>query len=82
MKRPIVQHMAPSPTGKGYYMLTSDGGVYTWGDARFEGTTSARPIPQPVITIEANPTGSGYWLIGADGAVYPFGGASPLTVQP
>jgi hypothetical protein len=63
-------------------MLAVDGGVWTFGDARFAGTTAAQKILQPVVTIEAAPTGSGYWLIGSDGAVYNFGDAAPLTVQP
>ena len=35
--RPIVG-MVPSADGKGYFMVGSDGGVFTFGDAKFEGS--------------------------------------------
>ena len=31
--------MAPTPNGKGYWLLASDGGVFTFGNARFFGST-------------------------------------------
>ncbi len=30
--------MTPSPDGKGYWFVASDGGVFNYGDAGFEGS--------------------------------------------
>ena len=37
---PIVGSIA-TPTGRGYYMVASDGGIFTFGDAHFYGSTGA-----------------------------------------
>ena len=31
--------MAPTPTGKGYWLVASDGGIFAFGDAAFFGST-------------------------------------------
>ena len=33
--------MAPTPTGKGYWLVASDGGVFAFGDAGFHGAANA-----------------------------------------
>ncbi|MCP4959228.1 MAG: serine protease [Actinomycetia bacterium] len=47
---PIID-ARPTPTGNGYYMVGSDGGVFTFGDARFAGSTGSTPSPHPVFAI-------------------------------
>jgi hypothetical protein len=64
-----------TPTGKGYYIATGDGGVYTFGNATFHGSTASTPLPSPITAITATPDGHGYWLLAKNGAVYPFGDA-------
>ena len=54
---------------------------FTFGDARFYGSTAATALPAPVVIIEPTPTGAGYWLIGANGTLYPFGDAAPLAAH-
>ena len=38
LNKPIVG-MAPTPDGKGYWLVASDGGIFTFGDAGFFGST-------------------------------------------
>ena len=38
LNQPIVG-MAPTPTGKGYWLVARDGGVFCFGDAKFHGST-------------------------------------------
>ncbi len=33
--------MTATPTGKGYWLVASDGGVFSFGDARFYGSAVA-----------------------------------------
>jgi hypothetical protein len=66
--------MAESPGGRGYWIATAHGGVFTFGHAKFHGsiTTAAKA---PVVAIVASRDGSGYWLACSDGAVFRFGDA-------
>jgi hypothetical protein len=38
-------------TGDGYWLVTSKGNVYNFGDARFYGSGATRVIPAPVMTM-------------------------------
>jgi hypothetical protein len=67
--------MAATATGQGYWEVRSDGGVFSFGDAEFYGSTGGIRLAQPIIGITATPTGKGYWLYAADGGVFSFGDA-------
>src|ERR1051325_7980101 len=54
--------MAPTPTGNGYWFVASDGGVFSFGDAQFFGSTGAFRLNQPIVGMAATPTGPGYRL--------------------
>ena len=43
---PIVG-MAVTPDGKGYWLVASDGGIFSFGDANFYGSTGAMTLNQP-----------------------------------
>lgn len=68
------------PDGRGYWLVGSDGGVFTYGDASYLGSPPGQgfTIQAPVVGISSTPTGSGYWLAGANGAVYTYGDATFL----
>jgi hypothetical protein len=68
---------AISPSGNGAWEAGADGGVETYGDAKFFGSVpgSNVTLKAPVSAIAALPNGLGYWLLGADGAVFSFGSA-------
>jgi cell wall-associated NlpC family hydrolase len=68
--------MAPTPDGGGYWLFASDGGIFTFGDARFYGSTGATHLNQPIVAMTPTPDSDGYWLVAADGGVFTFGDAS------
>ncbi len=68
---PVIASVA-TPTGDGYYMIGSDGGVFSFGDAEFHGSTGSLTLNQPVVGIAPDPDGSGYWLAAADGGIFAF----------
>ena len=75
-----VTGVAATPDGQGYWLVGSDGGVFTYGDAAYLGSVPGQGITgqPPVVGITSTPTGSGYWLAGANGAVYTYGDATFL----
>jgi ribosomal protein S8 len=74
LNRPIVGFDA-TPSGDGYWLVASDGGVFAYGDARFYGSTGGMRLNRPVTDLAATPTGRGYWLVAIDGGIFSFGDA-------
>ena len=74
LNAPIVG-LAPTPSGRGYWLAASDGGIFTFGDAGFWGSTGAIRLNAPVVAMAATPSGQGYWLVAADGGVFSYGDA-------
>ena len=74
LNQPIVG-MAATPTGNGYWLVASDGGIFTFGDARFYGSTGGIRLNRPIVGMAATPTGNGYWLVASDGGIFTFGDA-------
>jgi hypothetical protein len=71
-------YMAATPQGGGYWVAGLDGGVFSFGDARFYGSVPGAlgHVPAfPISQIAPTPDGGGYWLAGGDGGVYAFGDA-------
>ena len=60
---------------QGYWLVTSNGAVYPYGDAHNYGGASAVRLAAPIVGIAATPDGLGYWLVGSKGAVYGYGDA-------
>jgi hypothetical protein len=61
--------------GSGYWMVASDGGIFSFGNARFFGSTGNIRLNQPIVGIAATPTGNGYWMVATDGGIFSFGDA-------
>jgi hypothetical protein len=68
--------MAATPDGHGYWVTDSDGGVFTFGDAKFFGSIGGRRLNQPIVGMAVTPDGGGYYLVAADGGVFSFGDAA------
>ena len=66
---PVVG-IAATPSGHGYWMVASDGGVFTFGDAHFFGSMGGKHLAAPIVGIAPTPDGNGYWLVGSDGGVF------------
>jgi hypothetical protein len=67
--------MVSTPDSKGYWFVAGDGGVFSFGDAAFYGSTGDVHLNQPVVGMAATPDGGGYWLAAADGGIFTFGDA-------
>lgn len=59
----------------GYWLAASDGGVFSFGQAGFHGSTGNLRLNSPVVGIASTPDAGGYWLVAADGGVFSFGNA-------
>jgi hypothetical protein len=70
-----IRDSVATPSGKGYFMVGSDGGIFAFGDARFEGSMGGKPLNKPVESLVPNVEGPGYWLVASDGGIFAFGGA-------
>jgi hypothetical protein len=47
--------MSVSSSGNGYWLVASDGGVFSFGDAVFYGSTGAIHLNQPIVAIGTQP---------------------------
>jgi len=48
-----VVGMAVTPSGGGYNLVASDGGVFSFGDATFFGSTGGIPLFRPIVGLAA-----------------------------
>ena len=56
--------------------MASDGGIFSYGDASFYGSTGAIALNKPIVGMAATPDGKGYWLVASDGGIFSFGDAT------
>jgi N-acetylmuramoyl-L-alanine amidase len=71
---PIVG-MAATHDGNGYWLVGSDGGIFSYGDATFFGSTGALRLNAPIVGLAVAPDGGGYWLVARDGGIFNYGDA-------
>jgi len=64
----------PAPT-HGYWLVGSDGGIFTFGSASFYGSTGSLKLQRPVVGITPTKDRGGYWLVASDGGTFAFGDA-------
>ena len=57
----------------GYRMVAADGGIFTFGDRIFQGSTGSLVLNKPIVG-GATDKGSfnGYWIVASDGGVFAF----------
>jgi len=70
LNQPIVGMAVDRATG-GYWLVASDGGVFSF-NAAFHGSTGGVHLTKPVVGMTATPDGTGYWLVASDGGVFSF----------
>ena len=56
--------------------MASDGGIFSFGDAQFYGSTGDIHLNQPIVGMAATPDGGGYWLVASDGGIFAYGDAA------
>ena len=59
--------------GRAIGSFRRDGGIFTFGDARFYGSTGSLVLAQPIAGITTSPSGKGYQMVAKDGGVFNFG---------
>ncbi len=59
----------------GYWLVGSDGGIFTFGSAPFYGSTGSIQLQRAVVGIVPTEDSGGYWLDASDGGIFAFGDA-------
>ena len=72
---PTAAPTATSPAQHGYWLVGSDGGIFSFGAAQFYGSTGALILQRPVVGITPTANDGGYWLVASDGGIFSFGNA-------
>jgi hypothetical protein len=67
--------IAASPTGRGFLLVSVNGGVLGCGDATPLGAVTRLQLAASIAGLASTPDGKGYWLVGGDGGVFAFGDA-------
>jgi hypothetical protein len=70
----LVVNAPPSPP-HGYWLVGSDGGIFSFGSAQFYGSTGSLRLQRPVVGIVPTTDRYGYWLDASDGGIFAFGDA-------
>ncbi|HWF15200.1 MAG TPA: SpoIID/LytB domain-containing protein [Acidimicrobiales bacterium] len=71
----ITQVGGPSGGVGGYWINATDGGVFSFGNAQFFGSTGGMRLNKPVVGMAATHDAGGYWEVASDGGVFSFGDA-------
>ena len=74
LNEPMVG-MAVTGNGAGYWNVASDGGIFSFGNAHFHGSTGNIRLNKPVVGMAATSDSNGYWLVASDGGLFAFGDA-------
>ncbi len=61
------------PSPRGYWLVGSDGGIFSFGQAQFYGSTGSLHLQRPVVGIVPTADHGGYWLDASDGGVFSYG---------
>jgi hypothetical protein len=67
--------LAAAPSGRGYWAVAADGGVFASGRTHFHGSAASYDLAKPIVGIAPTRSGRGYWLAASDGGVFAFGDA-------
>ena len=68
------QPLASTPVegNEGFWLLGKDGGVFSFGTARFYGSIGHLGGVRQIVSMAADPDGTGYWFVGADGSIFAY----------
>jgi hypothetical protein len=75
LNKPIVGIAANPVDQGGYWLVASDGGVFSFGDSLFHGSAGGLVLNKPVVGMAPTPDGLGYWLVASDGGIFSYGDA-------
>jgi hypothetical protein len=66
---------APAAAFDGYDMVARDGGIFSFGNLPFCGSTGNLILNAPIVGMAQSSNTGGYWLAASDGGVFAFNGA-------
>jgi hypothetical protein len=66
---------AATPATPAYWLAASDGGIFSFGGAKYYGSTGGTVLNKPVVGMAATPDGGGYWEVASDGGIFAYGDA-------
>jgi hypothetical protein len=64
-----------APPAVGYWLVATDGGIFSFGQARFHGSMGGTRLNRPMVGMASTISGRGYWTVASDGGVFSFGDA-------
>jgi len=67
--------MAATPSGNGYWLVDSSGGIHPHGGAVSYGSMAGSALNAPINHLVSTPNGQGYWMVAGDGGIFSFGDA-------
>jgi hypothetical protein len=67
---------SPAPPNSSYWLVASDGGIFTFGNAGFFGSAGSLPLVRPVVGMAPTASKDGYWLVASDGGIFTYGDAA------
>ncbi|HEX6379820.1 MAG TPA: hypothetical protein VF180_01110 [Acidimicrobiia bacterium] len=62
----------PVASNEGFWLLGKDGGVFSFGTAKYHGSIGHLAGAKPVVSMAADPDGTGYWFVGPDGGIFAY----------
>ena len=77
-----VRKAHASPLVPAYWLVASDGGIFTFGGVPFYGSMGGHPLDKPVVGIAVGPSGQGYWMDASDGGMFSFGSSQYYGSMP
>jgi hypothetical protein len=73
---PVVAVPCRAPANPhGYWLDASDGGIFSFGNLPFCGSTGNVTLNKPIVGMAATRNAGGYWLVASDGGIFTFGNA-------
>ena len=76
-----VGGVASTPDGGGYWLVGTDGGIFSFGDAAVLRIDGWKALNRPIASMTSTPDGGGYWLVASDGGIFSFGDAALLRLH-
>jgi len=67
---------ATSKQVSAYWLVASDGGIFSFGGAGFYGSTGGMRINRPVVGMARTADSGGYWEVASDGGIFSYGDAT------
>ncbi len=75
MAVPSAPPAGAATSATAYWLVASDGGIFSFGGAPYYGSTGGMVLNKPVVGMAATPDGGGYWLVASDGGIFSYGNA-------